>query len=900
VTNRASSEHDSREPTLGIFTVDVQLVVRTWDRWMADTTGISASAALGRPVGITLPGALERGLLDLLRRVIEFGMVEVLSPGLHGYLIASPPTTAYPGIDHMQQHVSMGPQREDGRVTGVVVTIEDVTERVARDRARAADVEAMTAALDRPQWPARRKEVQRLAAHDHAIVETLVQTLREQHHNFNVLSSALDLLAMTDLDVIEPLIGCLGEEDVDLRVQTALILGERRDPRAIPALMQALDDPDANVRFHAIEALGRLRATQAVDALASVAETREFFLAFPAIQALARVGDASIAKRLIPLLDDEMLSGPVIDLLGEVGDDVAAEPLAQRLGEPHVPVEAVAAALASLYTRYEHRYGAGDQIATIVRRAVDDRGTRRLLDAVDRVSSDCLSGLARVLGWIGGSAPQRALARMLGQPAVRAQVIEALVRHGTGVVDLIVEQLEADELEVRQAAAVALGRIGDRRATSGLVTALQDRELAVAAAGALARIGDSAAFDALIRLVGDPDSTIRQATIAALNSIGHADMPRHVLTLLDDESPLVRESAVKIAGYFGYAECLDHVLERCSDTSEAVRRAAVEQLPMFDDARAIERMARALSSDTPPVRAAAAAAFARADADVAVGPLLAALHDSDSWVRYFALRSLGACQRAELADPVRDRLENDAAGQVRLAAIDVLGRLQPPGILSVLEPLAMSDDADEARAAIRAMRHVADPLAQPQLERLLHAPDDWRREEAVSAIAQRGGRTAVETLQWTAAAEQSASVANAAIDGLGMLAARDEGIGAEAARALVALTSEPSRRETAVAMLSRLPVACAAPVAVGLTHAVPAVRCATIEALSRMRHTEATRWIESALDDQVPAVRVTAAVELRRLGSRHAARRLVQLARTDPDPAVRQAALMAASLEQAD
>jgi HEAT repeat protein len=248
---------------------------------------------------------------------------------------------------------------------------------------------------------------------------------------------------------------------------------------------------------------------------------------------------------------------------------------------------------------------------------------------------------------------------------------------------------------------------------------------------------------------------------------------------------------------------------------------------------------------------------------------------------------------------VRERLEHDGAGHVRLAAIDVLGRLQPPGIVAVLEPLTMSADADEARAAIGAMRHVDDPLAQASLERLLHVPDEWRRLEAAFAIAQRGGRSAVDTLGWTAAADESPAVADAAIGGLAVLASRDEELAAEAVRALVALTAEPARREAAVSAIARLPASRAATVAVGLTHAVPAVRCSIVEALGRMRHADATRWIETALDDRAPTVRAAAAAELRRLGSRQAARKLALLSQTDPDPNVRHAAAMAGS-EQRD
>ena len=773
---------------------------------MAAATGIAPEQALNRPLTALIPGIEDRGLVEVLRRVLERGTVEVLSPGLHQYVIACPPRTPSARFAQMQQHVTIGPVREDGRTTGVLVTLEDVTARMDRDRDRADSVESMAGALGERRWSMRQQEVNQLARQGQDIVATLVRTLREQHRNFSVLSSALDLLAITDLDVVEPMIACLASDDVDLRVQAALILGERRDARAIPALMRALDDADANVRFHAIEALGSLRATLAVDVLVRIAEARDFFLAFPAIQALSRHRETDVAAHLVPLLNDELLSAAVVEALGALGDDIVAEPLVRLLGAANPPVDAIAEALAALHDRYEQHYGAGDQIETIVRRAASPSATQNLLDAVQRVSSDRLPGLARVLGWLDGQAVQRALARMLGQATVRAQVVEALVRHGAGVVDLLIEQLQADDLETRQAAAVALGRIGDRSATAVLAAALREPELAVPVAGALARIGDASAFDALIEMVGDPDSAIRQATIAALNSIGHPDMPRRVLTLLNNSDPLIRESAVKVAGYFGYAECMAAVIDCCSDAEEAVRRAAVEQLPMFDDRDAVARLAQALTSDTPSVRASAAAAFARADAADALAPLQRALTDTDPWVRYFALRSLGSFQAAAAAPAVRERLEHDAAGQVRLAAIDVLGRLQPPDILSVLAPLALSDDGDTARAAIRALRHVQDPAAQDALDTLSRANDIWRRAEPAAALGQRGGSEAVSTLQWVAAADDASEVVDAAIAGLSTLASRDDH-GAEATRALVGLMAEPSRRESAVAALARLPVA---------------------------------------------------------------------------------------------
>ncbi len=890
MTGAEASPHAS---PVGIFTVDTQLVVTTWDPWMASATGIPARAALGQSVLAIVPDAEERGVLARMRAVLARGTVEILSPALHQYLIPCASRTASTRFARMQQHVSMGPLREDGAITGVVITVEDVTARMTRDRVLADSVEAMTAALGDPDFGARQRGVKRLSVQGDAIVGMLIQTLREQHRNFSVLSSALDLLAIADLDVVDPLIECLGSDDADLRVQAALVLGERRDRRSVPALMRALEDEDVNVRFHAIEALGRLDATEAVDALLAIAESADFFLAFPAIQALARLGDADVARRLLPLLGDELVGAAAVDALGELGDDTVAEPLAARLAEPRAPVEAIADALTLLFHRYEQRYGAGERIATIVRRTAAPAAIRQLLAAVDRVGSDRLRGIATVLGWLDGPAVERALARLLGQPSVRAQIVEAIVRHGAGVVDLLVEQLDAEDLETRQAAAIALGRIGDRRATAALVAALDDRELAVPAATALSRIGDAAAFEGLMARLGDPDPSVRQGVIAALNSIGHAEMPRRVMTLLDDADDRVRESAVKIAGYFGYRECLEAVLRRTSDSSEAVRRAAVEQLPMFDDERATAALSEALASGTPPVRAAAAAAFARIEGPAAVAALLSALDDEDGWVRYFALRSLASCADAGAASPVREKLRHDPAPHVRLAAIEALGRIDPVSTFPLLAPLTQSADADTARAAIRAMRHADVPEAPAHLDMLSRAPEEWRRAEAVAALGHRGGTDAVASLQWVAAGDESEAVADAALAGLTAIAARDDPDGSGAARAIVALTAEPARREAAVSALARLPVSRAADVASGLQHASPAVRRASVEALSRMRHVDATRWIERALDDAAPSVRAAAVAELRRLGSRRAGRKLVMLAQSDPDPGVRHAALIA-------
>jgi len=903
-------------PSLGIFTTDERLVVRAWDAWMARVTGIAAESALNRRLTDLIPDLGPRGILATFENVLARGTIEILAPALHHYLVACPPSEEVPGFTRMQQHVTLGPLREDARIVGVVVTVEDVTVRVLEERQMAArlldaagdrgtggtpdgsasrHVEALTRLLAQDDWRVRRASVTTLAGHGEAIVESLVRMIQSQHENFAALSSALDLLAISDIDVVGPLIGLLDADDTNLRIQAALILGERRDARATGALIARLSDPDVNVQFHAIEALGRLQATEACDALVTIAERRDFFLAFPALQALRVAGSPSIVPRLVPLLADELLRAPVIDVLGELGDEDAVLPLVHLLNTSDAPADVIADSLAVLYERYERHYAAGEHIAGLVRRGITATGTQRILDAVQRVGSDRLPGLAKVSSWLEGDAVERALTRLLGHEAVRAQIVEALVRHGARVVTLLIEQLRVEDLEIRQAAAVALGRIGDRRATAALIEALRDRELAVPAAGALARIGDRDAFESLVEMLGEPDAAIRQAVIAALNSIGHPDMAARIAQRLEDSDPLVRESALRIAGYFGYPACVDLVLQRCHDSVEAVRRAAIESLAFFDDARVVPALIDAVGRQSAAVRAGAAAALSRVETPDAVEALMRALGDADAWVRYIALRSLGSIGDARVVPAVLDTLRHDPAPHVRLAAVDVLGLLRHAEAWDVLEPLARSSDSDLGAAAIRALGHLDHHGVLPVLEGFLRGRESWQRMAAVAAVTLRPDVRVADLLQWVAAVDDNADVIGAAVEGLAKIARRSDRQGAEAVRVLVALTAEPHRREAAIGVLSGVPARRIADVARGLTDPSPDVRCASVEALGRMQRPAASRALELALDDEHPTVRLAVIRALSNLGTREPLRKLMTIARTDPEAEVRRAALLAAS-----
>jgi hypothetical protein len=119
---------------IGIFSTDANLVIRSWDSWLAQFTGIAAIHAHGQSLTALFPELETRNLLARFNRVLTEGVVEVLAPAFHQYLFACPPTVPATQFEKMQQRVTIAPLLDSDSVVGVIVTIEDVTARLARER----------------------------------------------------------------------------------------------------------------------------------------------------------------------------------------------------------------------------------------------------------------------------------------------------------------------------------------------------------------------------------------------------------------------------------------------------------------------------------------------------------------------------------------------------------------------------------------------------------------------------------------------------------------------------------------------------------------------------------------------------------------------------------------------
>lgn len=867
----------------GIVTTDANLIIRGWDPWLADITGLREEHVRNRSLLDTFPEIEARGLLSRLRRALDDGTVEILAPAFHHYFIRCAAPGAEPHFHEMQQHVTITPMRHGEHVRGLVITIEDVTARCVRERelsaqlkseddsirlraARLLSEDATHAArlldvMADPNWQVRKAAVEGVSqTADDDVLEQLRAIIRSEHGDLAKLNAALSALTHSARDPLPPLLTLLSDPDAEVRMYGVLALGNVGDQRAVQGIAALLQDEDANVRFHAIEALGRIRSPDAVMPLTEVLETRDPYLSFAALDALALIGERSVSPAIMELLSEPSLASAAADALGALGDERAAAEIARALSRGLIGVPNATRALHDIYTRLEEEHQEGALVADIVRPEITKAAFTRMTDAVRQPQTASAAALALVIGWLDFDAVETALLTLLDNIAARRTALDALVRRGRRSTRALVDTLGHPDSDVRKSLALALGRIGDRSATTALSALLEDSEtdVAIAAAGALGALGDRAAFDPLLRAMTVANPAIRHAAVSAVNSIGHEDTESAARLLLKSSNEHERECGVRIAGYFGYESCLKDVIAALSDPAEKVRRAAAEHLSFFQDHAAHAAITFVAKDDLPTVRAAAMRALLFGDETVNVAALLRdGVNDPDARVRYQAVHVIAERKEMALAPDARALLLEDKSVPVRIAAAEAAAKMHDTDAAPLLTRLVSHPEPDLACAAVTALGEFPVALSRQGLLSALRRDNERVRLTALEAIRNNAGQFLDELHRVAHGADKR--LAGAAVRALVANANED------CIDALVELSGNDQRRNDVVAALAHADESHVPRIARGLSHANVNVRRAIVESLARMRRASASRFLSNALRDADPVVRFAADQALRRL-----------------------------------
>lgn len=383
-----------------------------------------------------------------------------------------------------------------------------------------------------------------------------------------------------------------------------------------------------------------------------------------------------------------------------------------------------------------------------------------------------------------------------GEERTRVRAVRALGRlpladYGASVSDALVEALEDASVDVRSAAAFALGMRADPATVGALTAAALEgaTEVRARSVEALSRIDEPRARRAVVDALDAP-----VAAVAHMAAIGIQRFPKTAPDAAVAEAELVQRIELPAAGS-GAVAADDELRWRALST--LARRAAVGARAEFE---------RGATSADPRVRLFALQGLGALPADPRATSILGAgLADADWRVACEAANALGKLADpgsvAALLEATERALPPNSAHHVRRCAFEALGRIAAGGDVArqALERARNDESSSVRAAAIEAGARLYRDAALPGLESASRDPDAVVRAGAAAAAAHLTADAALPLLD-RLVADADLRVATTAADALAehvadarahariraLLAAQDNGVRLSAATALKA------------------------------------------------------------------------------------------------------------------
>jgi HEAT repeat protein len=361
-------------------------------------------------------------------------------------------------------------------------------------------------------------------------------------------------------------------------------------------------------------------------------------------------------------------------------------------------------------------------------------------------------------------------AELRARVALARKDYDAALKEGPAALEPLLEELKWDtaliDAERREAAADALGRLGDRRAVEPLAERLSDTPaVEQAAAAALARLrdprvlprlekalknildgksqaravealiawGEAPAVELLARYQPHVLRELRDRIAAAVLAAGGAAVPS-LLKLLKSGDSMQRDFAVRTLGKLNDPQTREPLAAMLSNPRQEVRDAATRLLNQLGDDRAFDRLRQRLRSESTDDRCRAVEELERLGDAKAVEPLLEVLgNDPSEYVRQYAAEALGKFADPRVVPALLGRLADPARPLCKSAAVG-LGHARAHEAVTPLLPLLDADDRFLRAAAAEALGRIGNPRAVNPLLGKLRDPDASVREKAADAL----------------------------------------------------------------------------------------------------------------------------------------------------------------------
>ncbi len=339
-----------------------------------------------------------------------------------------------------------------------------------------------------------------------------------------------------------------------------------------------------------------------------------------------------------------------------------------------------------------------------------------LLEALQTRDANLLPYYEQILARIPSASPALVKLLTTAHPVIRGRVAEIFaISRDRAAIPVLLDALNGEYFTVRSRAALALGKIGDTKAIQPLLGLLKDREdeVRIAACLALGLFRDPSTFDDIANiLLDDPKIEVRQAAARALGNTQHTAALPYLMEALHDsfwwyEREYATGDLLLAIEKMGMA-AVDPLIEALQDKEGTVRKFAAILLGKLGDSRAIEPLGMSLYDMHHEVGKASAESLAKFGGN-SLQILTEALSHPEMWIRIHAIIGLSRIQDSRVA-PVLVELLNDPEREVRKQVIQSMGEIKDLRTVPVLQEIMAARGDRELHALAK---EALDKLARP-------------------------------------------------------------------------------------------------------------------------------------------------------------------------------------------
>lgn len=554
-----------------------------------------------------------------------------------------------------------------------------------------------------------------------------------------VRNAAMDILREVAEDDLESVMKELKSSDPDLRIFVSDILGSSNSLFAVAPLCDALlKDEEVNVRYQAAVSLGELGFADAADSLIQALGDEEW-VQFSVIEALTKIGAAQTAGALVRALSNAtpLVASMIVEALGEMGDLKIVPLLVEQMKTAPAPLQnKICKAVVQLL---------GDKTLELLPADKREQFTEALLVALEDEDEDVQLAALRGLSTAqGDDATRKVMSTVVTFDVDRdtdklLAAVECLAHIGCN--SGFLEVFHGDNELGLRVAAEAVSRMSHdemRKAIPTIISTFEEKNLLVqrdliTVLAAAASSSEEAFFQNVLISHSDelilkkalyflgenskaPESAeivfamlshesfeVKDVALEAAIAMNNEMLWIRFVSRVESEDPTERMMAVYALGKSTNDVYVDLLKEALSDPVVDVRLVAFEGLIALnaDPASLMEQAKVLLHDDNRDIRIAVVDMIGKTQSDLYLQYLIEALDDEDDWVVVRAVEHLGALGNDDVVEPLL-KVFAERSALVQHKVVKILGSLGTERCFGALLTMMSHDDPEICDAAEQA------------------------------------------------------------------------------------------------------------------------------------------------------------------------------------------------------